>query len=166
MIGILEDRERRYEETLKLIELNLGTVLCAKINYPGKNKNTECAKMAFSILRQEIYKEFDGKIKVEKKLSGCDGDSLLLIIDLPIIEVKKRSIKIETEHPLGRIFDVDIYNKDGVPLSRGDFNIQERKCIVCGNAVRECIVKKRHSVEEVLEKVNTMIKEYGDRYDK
>jgi holo-ACP synthase len=122
--------------------------------------------MAFSVLRQEIYKEFDGKIKVEKKLSGYDGDSLLLIIDLPIIEVKKRSIKIETEHPLGRIFDVDIYNRDGVPLSRGDFNIQERKCIVCGSAARECIVKKRHSLGEVLERVNKMIKEYGDRYDK
>lgn len=166
MIKILEDREKRYEETLKLIGFDLGTVLCAKINYPGNDKNTEYAKKAFRVLKKAIYKEFEGLIKLEKNISGYDGDSMLLIIDLPDTEVKKRSIKIETEHPLGRIFDVDIYNKDGVPLSRGEFNIKERKCIVCGNSARECIVKKRHSLEEVLTKVNNMIKEYGDSYDK
>ncbi|WDC84466.1 citrate lyase holo-[acyl-carrier protein] synthase [Caloramator sp. mosi_1] len=90
MIKVLEDREKRYEEVLKLIKLELGTVLCAKINYPGTDKNTQYAKRAFSILKEEIYKEFKEFIKLEKYAFGYDGESLLLIIDLPALELKKK----------------------------------------------------------------------------
>lgn len=166
MIKILEDREKRYEEILSLIKQSRGTVLCAKINYPGTNKNTKHSQKAFCILRKEIYNEFKKSIIKEKILNGYDGESMLLIIDLPEEEVKKRSIFLELNHPLGRIFDIDVYDKNGEPLSRKQFGFSERQCIVCNRSARECIINKSHSIEEVIEIINNAVEEYGEGYEK
>lgn len=164
MIGILEAREERYEKILELINKNLGTVLCAKINYPGRDKNTPHAKKAFEILKQLLLKSFNEKIVLTKVLHGLDGNSLLLVLNLNMIEAKGISIDLENNHHLGRLFDIDIYDKQGIPISREKFNLKPRGCVVCGKNARECILKKSHTIDETLDKVNTMIDSFGDAY--
>lgn len=164
MIGILEAREERYEKILELINKNLGTVLCAKINYPGRDKNTPHAKKAFEILKQIVLSAFNEKIVLAKVLQGLDGNSLLLVLNLNMIEAKEMSIDIENNHHLGRLFDIDIYDKQGMPISREKFNLKPRGCIVCGKDARECILNNSHTIGETLDSVNTMIDSFGDEY--
>ncbi|MCX7951580.1 MAG: citrate lyase holo-[acyl-carrier protein] synthase [Clostridiales bacterium] len=164
MIGILQAREERYEKILELINKKLGTVLCAKINYPGKDKNTYHSKKAFNILKQSLLSLFKENIVLTKDLQGLDGDSLLLVLNLNIVDAKRMSIDVENNHPLGRLFDIDIYNEEGTPISREKFDLKPRGCIVCGKNARECILNNNHSIYEILNKVNVMIDSFGDEY--
>lgn len=162
MIGILQAREERYEQILEIVNKNIGTVLCAKINYPGKNKNTHQAKKAFCVLKQLLLSLFDENIVLTKDLHGLDGDSLILVLNLNMTEAKSTTIQIENSHPLGRLFDIDIYDKEGSPISREKFDLKPRGCIVCGKNARECILNNKHSIDEILNKVNLIIDSFGD----
>ncbi len=62
---ILEAREHRYNFVLYLIEQYKKPVLCAKINYPGSNKNTKEYEYAFNLLKNIIRKNFQLEEKME-----------------------------------------------------------------------------------------------------
>lgn len=113
MMDILNAREERYTQILDLINKKIGTILCGKINYPGNNKNTKEAKYAFNILKDVLLNRFKEYIILKKVLSGEDGDSLILVLKLDEVHVKKMAIEIEEKHTIGRIFDIDVYDEQG-----------------------------------------------------
>lgn len=158
---ILEDREKRYNIILELIEKHGLPVLCGKINYPGNNKNTKEAKEAFNILLKSIEEVFQSYAIDKVITSGYDGSGIILVLNIESKAAKEKAVAIEKNHSIGRIFDIDIYDTDGVPLSREDKGMQPRKCMVCGQNARECMKLKRHSLEETLKIVNGIINNYG-----
>ena len=64
--------------------------------------------------------------------------------------VKKRMISIEENHPLGRLFNIDVFSPDGNPISRGLLGLGSRSCLVCGEPAASCIEKRAHSTELIL----------------
>jgi len=158
---ILEDREKRYNIILELIEKHGLPVLCGKINYPGNNKNTKEAKEAFNILLKSIEEAFQSYTIDKVITSGYDGNGVILVLNIESKAAKEEAVAIEENHNIGRIFDIDIYDTDGAPLSREDKGMQPRKCMVCGQNARECMKLKRHSLEETLKIVNGIINNYG-----
>lgn len=154
---VLMDRERRYDRILELIgEFNLP-VLCGKINYPGKNKNTMESMKAFSILKEFLSVEFIKKAVFCEKVDGYDGCSMLMVLSESPLAAKNRTVHIEEQHTLGRIFDIDIYIKDGSSIGRENINKSPRRCILCNGDARICMKYKNHNLEDVLEKINGLI---------
>lgn len=158
---ILEDREKRYNIILELIEKHGLPVLCGKINYPGNNKNTKEAKEAFNMLLKTIEEVFQSYAIDKAITSGYDGNGIILVLNIEPKAAKEKAVAIEENHSIGRIFDIDIYDTDGAPLSREDKGMQPRKCMACGQNARECMKLKRHSLEEILKIVNGIINNYG-----
>lgn len=157
---ILEDREKRYNLVIDMLKKYSLPVLCGKINYPGSDKNTPEANMAFEAMKEAVEKAFK-QFFLEKMLdSGFDGNSIVASLKLEPAAAKRIAVRLENEHTLGRIFDIDIYGADGVPLSRTDLDLPPRKCIVCGKNARECILQKKHSPDDTLTRINEMIKQH------
>jgi holo-ACP synthase len=157
---ILEDRENRYNKVLELLEIYKLPVVCGKINYPGDDKNTPESNKAFSILSKLLVESYKEGFIYSTMLRGYDGKSFLGVINMDEFDAKQIGIKIEEEHNLGRIFDIDVYIRDGSSLGREKINIDERKCIVCGDNARICIKSGKHSVGEVLQEIKRIISEY------
>jgi holo-ACP synthase len=157
---ILADREKRYNKILDLIEQYNLPIVCGKINYPGMDKNSKEAEMAFKDLKILMNEGFRSDFIYRVYLNGYDGQSMLGVVNKDALEAKKAAIKIEEEHSLGRIFDIDVYIKDGSSLGREKISKTERKCVMCGQNARVCIKLQRHSQEEVLIEINKQIKRY------
>jgi holo-ACP synthase len=151
---ILEDREKRFYNTLDLVKKYNLPVVCGKLNYPGKNKNTPEANKAFEILIRAVKNKFGGEIIFEQELSGYDGRSILAAVNMNSHDAKKAAVDIEDNNVLGRVFDVDIYVENGESVGRENIGIEPRKCIICGDNARVCIRSGRHSLDEILNKVN------------
>src|SRR5699024_288715 len=96
-------------------------------------------------------------------LSGYDGASILMSVDLTPKEAKKKALELEKNHPLGRIFDIDVYIEGGRSIGRSELGLESRKCLLCGGEARLCIREQKHSLEETLEKVNKLIGKHSDR---
>lgn len=159
---ILADREKRYNKILELIENFNLPVLCGKLNYPGNNKNTDEVKMGFNILIKLISDNYCSFLKHVEILSGFDGPSVIMVLNMNIRQAKKTSILIEETHLLGRIFDIDIYDTQGQPISRSEFDYNFRGCLLCDNNAKVCNKTAKHSLEELLKEINTRIRSYGE----
>jgi holo-ACP synthase len=158
---ILEDREKRYYNVLYLARKYNLPVVCGKLNYPGKDKNTNEANTAFEILHKIIKEKLSEKIIFSKELRGFDGRSILAVIDMPPETIKKIATQIEDSSEIGRVFDIDVYLKDGNSIGRENINITPRRCIICDEAARICIRSGKHSLNETISRINKIINNYG-----
>lgn len=159
---ILDAREKRYNEIVSLYNVYKCTILCGKINYPGSDKNTRESQNAFSALVKSLEAEFQSGVTLKKHLTGFDGSSILMVLDMEPGEAKGRAVKIEENHYLGRIFDIDIYI-DGQSIGREDINKMPRRCLICGDNARVCMKLSRHSFEDIIHEANKLIDGYGEK---
>lgn len=161
---ILFDREKRYEKILLTLKSGVKSVICAKINCPGTNKNTNESLKAFEYLLELMKKTIlTGEFEI---LKGSDGKSIIAGMNIECIELKSKAAQIEENHPLGRIFDIDVYNTSGAPVERTDLGLAERKCIVCGENAKICVRGKAHSSEETLKAFNKIIYDFEEKHEK
>ena len=105
----------------------------------------------------ELGIRFGGRL-IERDLET--GYEAYLITDLPLLEAKRIAVQIEDTHPLGRLFDIDIIDKDGVPVSRDRVGSSPRRCLVCNREARYCMRMRWHTQEEIWERINAMVDEY------
>ncbi|MCT4606443.1 MAG: citrate lyase holo-[acyl-carrier protein] synthase [Marinisporobacter sp.] len=160
MEKILVDREKRYNTILELIEKYDLPVVCGKINYPGKNKNTKEGQKLFLGLMQSLKIKFHSYAEFSQVLGGYDGSSILIVVKMDPLEAKYIGVDIEENHCLGRLFDIDVYSRDGSSIGREKINKDARRCILCNDDARVCIKTNRHSLEEIIERINRLIAKY------
>ena len=88
------------------------------------------------------------------------GYEAYLVTPLSNEEAKKETCRIEDTHPLGRLFDLDVIDADGVPMSRESMGLSPRKCLVCDNEARYCMRNRTHTMAELTAKIDEMIESY------
>jgi holo-ACP synthase CitX len=131
-------------------------VLCGKINYPGNNKINVETKLAFKILTQLLNKYFN-VYTVEAMITyGFDGAAYVMVLDMNALDAKKAAVDIEEYSELGRVFDIDIYDKE-YPIGRTDIGMKPRSCILCDEEARVCSKLGKHTLNEVLQAFDELI---------
>lgn len=157
---ILKDREERYNRVVELAKAYNKPVVCGKLNYPGSEKNSVASLMAFSQLKSEMNKEFSEFKLYEEDCYGQDGSSFIMVYDGTHEDVKKMAVEIEENHEIGRIFDIDVYKNSGESLSRSDFELPSRQCLVCENEAKVCSRSESHSMELLVKYADSMVDVY------
>lgn len=83
--------------------------------------------------------------------TGCEA---LWAVESEASWLKMQMTAIEESCPLGRLFDIDVIDKDGTHLSRGT----ERTCLICGGPVRACARSRAHSAEALFDRAQEIIR--------
>ncbi len=161
-------KDNRAENQHKLITTYALPLISFTVNMPGPKKNTiysrrifhEGCRVLISVLKNKgicpIHQE-------TKELPS--GMEKYIIVDMDEYALKKLALETEEQHPLGRLWDFDIINKDGMPLSREALGYPMRKCLLCDNQAHACARSKAHTLPEVLDKIHKMTdKILGTRY--
>jgi len=71
--------------------------------------------------------------------------------------VKKITIHVEETPPLGRLFDIDVYDKAGNGIGRAELGYPVRRCLICEKDAKLCGRSRSHTVEELYGCVESMI---------
>lgn len=182
---LLASRDSRHAMQQKLLAEHSGkTLVCLTVVMPGSVKrNQQSLIVAHAAVEQmigsyelgvrndelgvrndelgvrndELGIRFGGRL-IERDLET--GYEAYLITDLPLLEAKRIAVQIEDTHPLGRLFDIDIIDKDGVPVSRDRVGSSPRRCLVCNREARYCMRMRWHTQDEIWERINAMVDEY------
>ena len=171
---LLASRDSRHAMQQKLLAEHSGkTLVCLTVVMPGSVKrNQQSLIVAHAAVEQmirsyelgvrsdELGVRFGGRL-IERDLET--GYEAYLITDFPLLEAKRIAVQIEDTHPLGRLFDIDIIDKDGVPVSRDRVGSNPRRCLVCDREARYCMRMRWHTQEEIWERINAMVDEYQNR---
>lgn len=181
---LLASRDARHATQQKLLAEHSGkTLVCLTVVMPGSVKRNHQSLTAAHAAVEAMRKAFG--IKENKGLSTLEtlenlvplenpeppaptlleldletGYEAYLITPMPLLEAKRIAVNIEDTHPLGRLFDIDIINADGVPVSRDAIGEKPRRCLVCDHEARYCMRMRWHTQEEIWAKINEMVDSY------
>ncbi len=160
---ILEGKEKRALIQKELLENYKKVLISCTLNIPGMYKIKKTYKKAHTIEVSALEKQLkDNGINIIYKKANISkaGYETFIVVDCDLKTAKEITIAIEENNELGRLFDLDVFDKDQNQLSRSDLGYKKRKCLICSEDAVICAREKTHSIEEVLKKVDELIKNY------
>ena len=154
---LLDSRDARVAHQAELLGKYPGkTLLCLTVMLPGpvkrSNVSLKIAAAAVAAVRSRFELKFEELRDLE---TGYEG---YFVVDLEPVAAKRLAVSLEEEHPLGRLFDLDVITADG-PLSREELGLPGRKCLICGKPVRECMRTRAHSTDKLLNRISVILSE-------
>ncbi|MDQ0199278.1 citrate lyase holo-[acyl-carrier protein] synthase [Neobacillus ginsengisoli] len=161
LLQACEHRAARQKELLEKYRLPLVSFT---VNMPGA-----CKKTSDSCI---IFREGCNALEKKLKETGCSpeyyeannpdtGYEAYFVVKTAERTLKAHMLQIENEHPLGRLFDLDVIGADGNPISREDFGNSKRKCLLCDEEAHSCGRSSRHSTEALMQKIHIMVDSYS-----
>ncbi len=165
--AVLANRDRRVATQARLLREHPSQVVVAcKLNIPGPVKNSATIQAFFTagLARLEDQwlacgQPFEIATSWEDAPTGPERFYLLYSAG---VTVKEGTVHFEERQPANRLFDLDVLITNGGEshsLSRGDFDLPVRICLICGRPAKECGRSRRHSVEELQARVAKLIDE-------
>ena len=157
--AMLAWRETRSLLQKKIIESYNLPLLSFTLNIPGPVKTNKELLQLFQLGLSSIKHELQNiNIDIEKQEErhADTGDECFLALRGDAILIKEKMTALEENHPLGRLFDIDVLDATGRKLSRP----QPRRCLICGEQAQACARSRRHSVGELTAKIEAMLKQY------
>ena len=157
LLDILNAREARVQRQQQLLAAHRAPLLCFTMNIAGPVKTTPLIQRGFeeglTLLDQQLPQETILFRENQVLPTGCEA---VFAIDLPAEEIKDICTELEENHPLGRLFDMDVIGTDGRKLERKS----QRGCIVCGAPGRFCAASRAHSVEQLQSVTTQLLRQY------
>lgn len=154
--AMLAWRESRLKLQEIFIEKHHSPLLSFVLNIPGPVKtNPELLQLfhiGMSLITNELQKINVPIIEKEERHSNAGDECLMAVQGDPVL-IKNKMTALEESHPLGRLFDIDILDSTGEKLSRPT----PRRCLLCNEQAQVCARSRRHSVEELTDKIQELL---------
>jgi|LGVF01.2.fsa_nt_gb holo-ACP synthase CitX len=157
---ILNSRDKRDLKRHILLDRYRGELITFHLNIPGKVKD----KLLYKITMIEGHKQLMAYLNnhqirliyesLEFQKTGPEG---VLIVKSDSEKLKRLLVEFESSHPLGRIFDLDVFSKNGKPLSREELGLPQRRCYVCDDLAKACARSKRHDIKDIIKSIDQMM---------
>lgn len=158
---LLASREERASFQKELLKSHPGkTLVCLTVIMPGKVKrNLQSLVVAQAAVTALVSAFGDSMLRLELR-DLPTGYEAYLVTPLSNAEAKRETCRIEDTHPLGRLFDLDVIDTDGVPVSGESVGRKPRKCLVCDREALWCMRNRTHTADEISARIDEMIEAY------
>ena len=148
---LLSARSRRALRQQTLLKQGGRCLISFTLNIPGAVKQFPMARQAFETGLCEIKKRLPKTTILHLETTHPNtGNEGLFLLDMEAGKVKRQMALLEENHPLGRLFDIDVLDQDGRSLSRTMLGLPPRSCLVCRGDAKICARSQAHSMELVL----------------
>ena len=154
---ILDSREARVRTQTELLHDYHTPLICFTMNIAGPIKTSPLIERAFREgvrLIDEAIRSYE-VLERREEHTNCGPVAFYSLIADPDI-LKERMVEIEQNHPIGRLFDIDIIDSEGRKITRST----ERGCLICGAPGRACAAGRLHPVSELTSRTYTMMSNY------
>ncbi|SHE47695.1 citrate lyase holo-[acyl-carrier protein] synthase [Clostridium fallax] len=168
ILDFLLEREKRVEWINNLKGEYQSPCVFIRANYPGINKCNNVTKGIVNEIIKELHKHFpEDKIMFSKKGESKEGPYGIFVINDRGENIKRATIKIEENHFLGRLVDIDVYDIDKVEsISRKDLNKEARKCYLCDKSAHICSRNRSHPIEDIETYIEDRWRTFNEKYIK
>lgn len=160
LAAVMSGREERAAVQSRMLSGGAGHFVCQiSLNVPGFPKRLDGDAKLLEKFAADLMKKICCPPLDTVKLENGAGLALLMLFDGgrgKARDAKLAGIAIEEGDASGRIADIDIITAEG-PLPRDAFGYGPRRCVVCGGLSKECARERRHTYEELREKMSFLI---------
>ena len=151
LIDILKAREDRGKMRIAIAKKAYASISLS-FNIAGYPKNDKLTNQAFDLVIEDLLIFLKANLvsllqKEEINIIDKAGNFFICALkgnDAPNI-IKDITEQFENQHFLSRIIDVDVFDKNALPISSNKL----KKCLICNNTAINCMRIKQHSNEEI-----------------
>lgn len=158
--GILDGKEKRAQKQEELVNRYNNSLISFTLNIPGlyklSDKYEELHLKGQSLIENQLKNSQLNILKKETSLSPA-GYETFYVIEGDAKVIKTLTVAIEDGYSFGRIFDIDVFDKNLNQLSRSELGLDKRKCLVCNEKAVICARTKAHSLEIILASIEKLI---------
>ena len=163
---ILAAREQRVQRQRETLAQWKQPLISLTLVMPGPRKNSELARFIFNEAINEINNICVNKewaVISYTEISPITGPEALYVVDTDARTLKQTLAKMEEAHQLGRLWDLDVIDRDGTIISRSDLGMEQRKCLVCNLPGHACARSAAHPLPEIMRVIEEKVKAYQNR---
>jgi len=155
---LLDAREQRAAHQWELMkQYPQSSLISMTLNIPGSVKDRVAYRKALARGMEELKDCF--RVIVFEEIRWLKtGSEVFLVVNEPALDVKKKAVTVEEQSPIGRLLDIDVIGKEG-PVSREKVGGKPRKCLICDEDAKVCARSQKHSLEELLEKIDEILEQ-------
>ena len=158
---LLASRDRRWHRQQELLREHPDeTLLCLTVIMPGAVKRNRFSLVVAQAATEAMRVAFADSITWMEERDLETGFEAYAFTTHPLLDAKRMACHIEEEHPLGRLFDLDVIDTTGTPVSRSAIGAEPRCCLLCQQEARFCMRNHTHSREELQARIETIVDEY------
>ncbi len=155
---ILQAREERAARQKRLLRRPDGCLVCLTVNMPGAVKSCPASERIFSYGRLALYSTLP--ISYAQVHEGPTGYEGYFTVQGDARTVKSRTCALEDNHPLGRLWDMDVLLPGGRALGRRDLGLPPRRCLLCRQDAVICARSRAHPVNDLLSEIGRRLSEW------
>ena len=145
--AVLAARDARVARQQALLAQG-GVLLSLTLVAPGAVKRSPLLDTIFAAALDALRPHM-GDARARQEAVDDGGHHALYLLDGDAHDWKKRVIALENRAPLARLWDIDIIDGDGTPVSRRELGLPPRRCLICDDDAKSCARERRHSIGEL-----------------
>lgn len=160
LMDMLNAREMRCRVQQQLLLTHQKPLICLTLNIPGPVKVLPGVPEAFETgcrRIEAILQERQIPLLHSMAIREKTGYEAFYCVDTSPETAKSLMISLEDQDRLGRLFDIDVLNTDGVKISREELGFPSRTCLLCDEPAHVCSRSRRHSVPELVAEINRIL---------
>ncbi|AWB09193.1 citrate lyase holo-[acyl-carrier protein] synthase (plasmid) [Azospirillum humicireducens] len=163
---MLEARDRRAERQRALFARHGLPLLSVTLVAPGPVKVTETSRFVMETAADELERLFrrtGWPVEANLAVRERTGFEALYAVDTEARVLKWAVAALEDDHPLGRLWDLDVLCPMQGGLSRGALGLAPRRCLVCGEPAHACARSRRHPLDTLLAAIEERVNAFRTR---
>ncbi len=157
MLDCRESRQSRQHAWLAYYQVSL---ISLTIVTPGIVKDMPITRQAFNLAWRAIHQlcMHNNWQPIAETVSLLPtGPEALMVIDINAFDLKQAMIELEQSCAIGRLWDIDVFDKDGTLLSRQAYGFPARQCLVCHQNAKVCSRNRQHTSQELLAAMQSLV---------
>ena len=160
MLHARDSRAVRQRQALDCYRLPL---ISFSLVAPGAVKNSPVwQRVAEYALREiaAICQQMEWVSAWETRTDAPSGPEWMAAVCAPAKALKRQLVMLEQQHPLGRLWDIDVIDSDGRSLSRHELGLPARQCLICQQDAHVCARGRVHYLDLLLDEIARRIDNY------
>ncbi len=157
-------KEKRVENQKLMLNRYNYPLISLSIVIPGPIKNSSGANFLFKEAIKALHDGFTENALLvidEQHYHSIAGAEAIMSVKCSVNKLKQYCINIEENHPLGRLWDIDVIDPiTQQSLSRYEFEHHARQCLVCQDMAKVCSRARRHSLDDIFSAMEKKINDY------
>lgn len=160
MLHARDSRAARQRQALDCYRLPL---ISFSLVVPGAVKNSPVWQRVAEYALQEIAavcQQMEWVSVWEARTDAPTGPEWMAAVCAPAKALKRHLAMLEQQHPLGRLWDIDVIDSDAQSLSRRELGLTARQCLICLQDAHVCARGRAHSLDLLLDEIARRIDSY------
>ncbi|MCU5774331.1 citrate lyase holo-[acyl-carrier protein] synthase [Erwiniaceae bacterium BAC15a-03b] len=157
---LLDAREARAQRQSDWLTRYARPLVSLTLVTPGAVKDNSRYHRTMGIALQacdQLFWQHHWPVVARQVLWLPTGAEALWCIDHGAPEIKAATVALEAEHPLGRLWDIDVICPQQGLIGRRSLDEASRRCLICDGPAHACARARQHPLEQVVKKVEGII---------